>query len=85
MAFFSRQLRGAEQNYAALELECLAVVDHRALEHLLSSNKRLARWALLLQMFKITIRYRLGSANNNADGLSRQAWPENPYDEDVTP
>ena len=56
--------------------------DHRALEHLLSSNKlngRLARWALFLQMFKITIRYRPGSANNNADGLSRQAWPENPH------
>ena len=61
---------------------------HRALEFLLSSNKlngRLARWALFLQMFKITIRYRPGAANNNTDCLSRQAWPKNQCDEDVTP
>ena len=31
VVFFSRQLRGAERNYAALELECLAVVE--ALRH----------------------------------------------------
>ena len=52
--------------------------DHRALEHLLTAklvNKRLSRWALRLQGFSFTIVYRLGTANANADTLSRQDWP----------
>ena len=52
--------------------------DHRALEHLLTAklvNKRLSRWALRLQRFSFTIVYRLGTANANADALSRQDWP----------
>ena len=58
--------------------------DHKALEQLLSSNHlnaRLTRWALYLQQFSMTIHYRPGSKNQNADGLSRQAW--NTVDEDV--
>ena len=52
--------------------------DHRALEHLLTAklvNKRLSRWALRLQGFSFTIVYRPGTANANADALSRQDWP----------
>ena len=103
VAFYSRQLRGAEKRYTVTEIECLAVLsaikhfevylhgikftvetDHKALEQLLSSNHlnaRLTRWALYLQQFSMTIHYRPGSKNQNADGLSRQAW--NTADEDV--
>ena len=53
------------------------VTDHKALTFLNSSkstNGRLARWALRLQPFTFSIKYRPGHANGNADGLSRQAW-----------
>ena len=52
---------------------------HKALELLLTSkvlNRRLTRWALYLQEFCFTPRYRPGSQNANADGLSRQAWEQ---------
>ena len=52
--------------------------DHRALEQLLTAklvNKRPSRWALRLQGFSFTIVYRPGTANANADALSRQDWP----------
>ena len=48
--------------------------DHRALVFLDSAqhrNGRLARWALKLQPYAFTIRYRKGSLNANADALSR--------------
>ena len=57
--------------------------DHRALQYLLSSrhlNSRLTRWALKLQSYSFNIRYRPGKSNQNADGLSRQAWTD---DEEV--
>ena len=57
--------------------------DHRALESLLKStdlNPKLTRWALYLQQFNMAIKYRPGSINQNADGLSRQAWNENEMD-----
>ena len=38
------------------------------------ANNRLTRWSLALQDFDFTITYRPGTVNNNADGLSRQAW-----------
>ena len=50
--------------------------DHRALTFLNSSklhNSRLARWALQLQSYNFTIRYRPGSHNANADALPRLA------------
>ena len=48
--------------------------DHRSLvwmERLKHTNNRLARWSLTLQPFQFTIRHRAGSANGNADALSR--------------
>lgn len=50
------------------------VTDHRPLEYLMSKKDptgRLARWSLFLQQFDITIKYRPGKANQNADCLSR--------------
>ena len=96
VAFFSRQLQGAEKHYSATELEGLAVyksifffdhflygrrfrvfTDHQALVSLLKSkrlNRRLQGWVLRLMEFEFDILYRPGSANGDADGLSRQAW-----------
>ena len=48
--------------------------DHRALVFLRSAqhqNGRLARWAMKLQPYNFTIRYRPGAQNMNADVLSR--------------
>ena len=48
--------------------------DHRSLvwlDRLKESNTRLARWSLALQPYQFTVTYRPGSANNNADALSR--------------
>ena len=62
-------------------------MDHKALD--ISSkvlNRRLMRRVLFLQEFPMTIAYRPGTKNTNADGLSRQEWLEDqdqPPDEDV--
>ena len=51
--------------------------DHKALVALLKSrrlNKRLHGWVLKLMDFDFEVVYRPGSKNNDADGLSRQAW-----------
>ena len=98
VAFYSRQLRGAERRYAATELEGLGVIcsvkhfevylhevnvvvetDRKVLEYLMSSkhlSAKLTRWALYLQQFTMSIRYRLGHCNKIVDGLSRQGWSE---------
>ena len=50
------------------------VTDHKALTFLNSAhhrNGRLARWAMKLQPFTFSIRYRPGSQHVNADALSR--------------
>ena len=52
----------------------VVVTDHRALVFLNSTrhaNGRLARWALALQPYTFTLRYRAGHLNLNADALSR--------------
>ena len=96
VAFFSRQLQGAQKHYSATELEGLAIfkavhffdhflygqrftmmTDHRALVYLLKSrrlNKRLHGWMLKLLDFCFEIVYKPGKSNQDADGLSRQAW-----------
>ena len=59
--------------------------DHRALRFIHSmtnSNARLTRWAMALQQYSFTVRYRPGKENGNADGLSRQPWGDR---EDMQP
>jgi hypothetical protein len=49
-------------------------MDHRSLiwlDRLKDANPRLARWSLALQPYQYHIDYRPGSANGNADALSR--------------
>ena len=51
------------------------VTDHRPLSwiaHHSSANARVARWAIALQPFSFTVKYRPGAENGNADGLSRR-------------
>ena len=77
--FFAHYLWGAEFT---------VVTDHRALVHLMSSkklNKRLSGWALQLMDFNFRITYRPGTRNQDADGMSRQGWPdwEQPQEEGV--
>ena len=48
--------------------------DHRALkwlDRLKDNNARLTHWSLALQPYQFVVQYQAGSANNNADGLSR--------------
>ena len=57
----------------------IVVTDHKALQYLQSAchlNGRLTRWDLQLQHHNFIIKHRLGKSHQNADGLSRQAWPE---------
>ncbi len=57
----------------------VVVTDHKpclALMEGSSLNKRLLRFALALQQFDVQIIHRLGKSHSNADGMSRQAWPD---------
>ena len=47
-----------------------------------SSNRRLARWALALQPYKLEIYYKKGSKLTAADGISRRPFPEPLIEED---
>ncbi len=52
----------------------IVVTDHKSLQWLekfKASNNRLMRWFLALQPFEYDVVYRKGSANGNADALSR--------------
>ncbi len=104
VAFFSRKLLPREVNYAAVDKECLAIVDgirhfqvyltgvhfevmtdHKCLEWLDSvrdAGGRRTRWSLRLQPFDFKIRHRPGIDNGNADGLSRQAWELERFEQD---
>ena len=60
--------------------------DHKPLEGLLRENKgissqassRVQRWALTLVAYEYKIQYKAGTANGNADALSRLPLPEMP-------
>lgn len=54
------------------------VTDHQPLKWLMTSDKltgKLARWALILQEYDFTVSHRAGTANMDADGLSRNPNP----------
>ncbi|XP_067303559.1 uncharacterized protein [Pseudorasbora parva] len=91
--YISRKLTPAEQRYATVEREALAVkwavlelryyllgrhftltTDHAPLQWMArakETNARVTRWFLALQDFNFTVQHRAGTANANADGLSR--------------
>ncbi len=91
--YISRKLSPAEQRYAAVEKEALAVkwavlelryyllgrkftfiTDHAPLQWMAQAkdtNARVTRWFLALQDFHFVVRHWAGTANANADGLSR--------------
>ena len=51
------------------------LTDHNpltSLRGLKDTGGRLTRWLLFLQQFDITIKYRSGKSNANADGMSRR-------------
>ena len=55
------------------------VCDHQSLKWLMtttSASARLQRWALMLQEYDFEVKYRPGTANRNADCLSRIPYPE---------
>ena len=55
----------------------VVVTDHKALTYwrqLTKAGPKVMRWVLALQHFDFEIRYKQGSANSNADALSRQDW-----------
>jgi hypothetical protein len=62
------------------------VTDHQPLAFLMRSQKLAgvyARWACRLQEYDITIAYRPGAANANADGISRFPLPSSDADWEV--
>ncbi len=93
VVYISRKLSPAEQCYAVVEKEALAVkwavlelryyllgrkftliTDHAPLQWMArakDTNARVTRWFLALQDFHFVVRHRAGTANANADGLSR--------------
>ena len=64
-------------------VEFIVVTDHQPLQWLKTvknPSSRLARWITRLDCFEFRIEYRKGSANGNADALSR--WPLKDEDEE---
>ncbi len=57
--------------------EVTVVTDHKPCLALVKGShldKRLLRFALVIQQFNASIMYRPGKLHANADGMSRQAW-----------
>ena len=57
--------------------EFLIVTDHQCLQYLdrfKDTTPRLNRWAMQLQSYQYKVCYKKGSANTNADALSRIPW-----------
>ena len=55
------------------------LTDHSACTSLLNTSKpsaKLARWAMIIQEFDLTIKHRSGRSNTNADALSRNPIPK---------
>lgn len=55
------------------------ITDHKALASLktmTAGGARVTRWALAIQPFQYSVIHRQGAKHLNADGLSRQSWPE---------
>ena len=97
IAYASRVLSKAEQQYSAIQKECLAAVfamkqfrhyllgthfqlltDHSLLQWLSDQKMEglLCRWALAMQEYDFTIKYRKGNLNANADALSHRVHPK---------
>ena len=63
------------------------VTDHAPLQWLPTkrlANSRLQRWALILSEFSFTVVHRAGTANGNADSISRAPVPGSAPDDDTT-
>ena len=54
------------------------LIDHAPLQWLSAQKMEglLARWALAIQEYELTIHYRRGHENGNADALSRKIYPD---------
>ena len=68
--------------------QCVVYTDHQALKSLLNTPQpsgKLARWGMALQEMDLTIQYRSGKHNENADALSRYPHTQTvPADADPT-
>ncbi|KAL7723924.1 hypothetical protein ACLKA6_011998 [Drosophila palustris] len=77
IAYVSRRLAKAEENYSATEKEfarawAIRKLASPPLSRIDNPTGRIARWALELQQYQFDIRYRRGKQNVVADALSRQ-------------
>ncbi|SCZ91750.1 BZ3500_MvSof-1268-A1-R1_Chr5-1g07649 [Microbotryum saponariae] len=76
VAFFSRKMTPAEQNYEIHDKELLAIfTDHNALQYFQTTKvltRRQARWSETVNHLNYIIKYRPGAQNNKADALSRR-------------
>ncbi len=58
---------------------CVVYTDHLACLSILNSSKpsgKLARWALIVQEFDLTLKHKPGKSNTDADALSRNPVPD---------